>query len=257
MLAVANLEGRVALVTGAGRGIGRATALALSSLGAQVMCVSRTESELQRLSQEFALEYVVETVATEEGCARIVDQTRRRLGPVDILINNAGVGSYRDRPIWEMTNQVWEESIATNLNGPFYLTRRVVKDMRSRQWGRIVMVASTAAQFAWPRMSSYCASKHGVLGLMRAVAQDVAPYNVTCNAVLPGWVRTRMADKHAEADARKRGVQVERIWEEWAAESPAGRIVAAEEVADAITFLVSDGASGINGDAITVALGGT
>ena len=251
------LDGRVALVTGAGRGIGRATALALSKCGAQVMCVSRTKSELQRLSRETGLEYIVETVATDKGCARIVDQTRRRLGPVDILINNAGVGSYRDRPIWDMTNRVWEESLATNLNGPFYLTRRVIRDMRSRNWGRIVMVASTAGQFAWPRMSSYAASKHGVLGLMRAVAQDVAPYNVTCNAVLPGWVQTRMAAKHAQADARRRGVSVARIWEEWAAESPAQRIVTAEEVANAILFLVTDAASGINGDAITIALGGT
>jgi NAD(P)-dependent dehydrogenase (short-subunit alcohol dehydrogenase family) len=221
------------------------------------MCVSRTESELQRLSREVGVEYIVETVGTHKGCARIIDQTRRRLGPIDILINNAGVGSYRDKAIWEMTDKVWEESIATNLNGPFYLTRGVVKEMRSRQWGRIVMVASTASQFAWPRMTSYAASKHGVLGLMRAVAQDVAPYNVTCNAVLPGWVRTKMASKSAQAAARRRGIQVASIWEEWDAESPAGRIVAAEEVANTITFLVSDAASGINGDAITVALGGT
>jgi NAD(P)-dependent dehydrogenase (short-subunit alcohol dehydrogenase family) len=254
---VVNLEGRVALVTGAGRGIGRATALALSKLGAQVMCVSRTETELKLLSREAGLEYIVETVATDEGCTRIIDQTRERLGPIDILINNAGVGSYRDKPIWDMTNRIWEESIATNLNGPFYLTRGVVEEMRSRQWGRIVMVASTAAQVAYPQMTSYAASKHGVLGLTRAVAQDVAPFNVTCNAVLPGWVLTRMAAKHAEQDARRSGTTVERIYEGWAVESPAGRLVAAEEVADTIAFLVSDAASGINGDAITVALGGT
>jgi NAD(P)-dependent dehydrogenase (short-subunit alcohol dehydrogenase family) len=254
---MADLEGKVALVTGAGRGIGRATALALSRLGAEVMGVSRTEKELQRLSREAAIRYVVGSVATDEGCARIVDHTRRHLGPVDILINNAGVGSYRDRPIWGMTNRVWDESIATNLSGPFYLTRRAVKDMRSRRWGRIVMVGSTASLFAWPEMTSYAASKHGVLGLVRAVAQDVAPYNVTCNAVLPGWVQTRMATKRAQATARRRGVPIARIWEEWATESPAGRLVSAEEVARTIAFLVSDAASGINGDAITVALGGT
>ena len=252
-----NLEGRVALVTGAGRGIGRATALALSERGARVMCVSRTEKELKRLSREAGLDYIVETVATDEGCARIVDETRERLGPIDILINNAGVGSHRDKPIWATTNEVWEESIATNLNGPFYLTRRVIKEMRSRRWGRIVMVASTASEVAYPRMVSYAASKHGVLGLVRAVAQDVAPYNVTCNAVMPGWVRTKMAEKHAQADARRAGVPIASIYESWDAESPAGRIVAPEEVANTIAFLVSDEASGINGDAITIALGGT
>jgi NAD(P)-dependent dehydrogenase (short-subunit alcohol dehydrogenase family) len=251
-----SLEGRVALVTGAGRGIGRATAIALSNHGAQVMCVSRTEKELRRLSREAGLDYIVDTVATDEGCGRIVDETRRRMGPIDILINNAGVGSYRDKPIWATTNQVWDESIATNLNGPFYLTRRVVKEMRSRRWGRIVMVGSTASRAAWPQMTSYAASKHGVLGLVRAVAQDVAPYNVTCNAVLPGWVRTRMAEKSAQADARRAGVPIASVYESWDAESPAGRIVTADEVANAIAFLVSDEASGINGDALTVDLGG-
>jgi len=247
----------VALVTGAGRGIGRATALALSDAGAQVMCVSRTERELKQLSRDSGLPFIVETVATDEGCAQIVDQTRRRLGPIDILINNAGVGSYRDRPIWDMTNKVWEESIAINLNGPYYLTRRVSKGMRDRRWGRIVMVASTASQVAYKSMSSYAASKHGVLGLTRAVAQDLAPYNVTCNAVLPGWVRTQMSQKHAQADARREGVQIEKIWEQWDAESPAGRIVTAEEVAQAIAFLATDAASGISGEALSVALGGT
>ena len=251
------LSGKVALVTGAGRGIGRATARALAAVGASVMGVSRTESELAELAREVPVEYLVQSLATPEGCARVVEETRRRLGPIDVLVNNAGLGSYRDRPIWEISRELWRETMDVNLEAPFELTRLAVSDMIDRRWGRIVMVSSTAGEFAWPAMISYCASKHGLLGLMRAVAQDVAPFNVTCNAVLPGWVRTRLAEGKAEMEAERRGMSVEEVWEEWAAEYPAGRIVTTEEVADTIVFLSSEAAGGINGEAVTIALGST
>jgi NAD(P)-dependent dehydrogenase (short-subunit alcohol dehydrogenase family) len=165
------MAGKVVLVTGAGRGIGRETALTFAALGASVMGVSRTEGELADLAREAPVEYLAESVDTVEGCAHIIDETRRRLGGIDILINNAGVGSFRDSPIWDMSSEVWRESMATNLDGPFELTRLAITDMIQRNWGRVVMVGSTAGQFAWPAMSSYCASKHGLLGLTRAVAQ--------------------------------------------------------------------------------------
>lgn len=243
---------RVALVTGAGRGIGRAIALALAERGARVMAVSRTESELA----ELGLDYVVESVATPEGCARIVSETQARLGPVEILVNNAGVGSARERPIWDQDPALWYETIDVNLHGPFHLTRLAAADMVENGWGRIVMVSSTAGQFGGPSESAYDASKHGLLGLMRSVAQDVARFGVTCNAVLPGWVRTAMAERSAAEAASRRGIDVEEVWAERAAAYPAGRIVTLEEVAATIVFLASEEASGINGEAITVALGG-
>jgi NAD(P)-dependent dehydrogenase (short-subunit alcohol dehydrogenase family) len=250
------VKGRVAVITGAGRGIGRATALALTERGARVLGVSRTEAELESLAREAGIEVLAESVATPEGCERIVAEARRRLGPVEILVNNAGVGSARERPIWEQDPQVWRETLAVNLDGPFHLTRMAVPDMIERGWGRIVTVSSTAGQVGGAAESAYDSSKHGVLGLTRSVAQDVARYGITCNAVLPGWVRTAMAERSAREAAERRGTTVEEVWAERAAEYPAGRVLTPEEVAATIAFLASEEASGINGEAVTVALGG-
>jgi NAD(P)-dependent dehydrogenase (short-subunit alcohol dehydrogenase family) len=234
--------------------MGRATALALAERGARVMGVARTESELAELAREGPVEILAESVATAEGCRRIIEETRR-LGPIAILVNNAGIGSYHERAIWEQEPDVWRASMDVNLDGPFHLTRLAARDMIEARWGRIVMVSSTAGEIGAAETSAYCAAKHGLLGLMRAVAQDVAPFNVTCNAVCPGWVRTQMAETHAEHEARERGVSVEEIWAERAADYPGGRIVDAEEVANTIVFLAGEEASGVNGEAITVALG--
>jgi 3-hydroxybutyrate dehydrogenase len=145
--------------------------------------------------------------------------------------------------------------MAVNLDAPFELTRALVGGMVEEGWGRIVMVSSTAGQVGAPSMSPYCASKHGVIGLMRSVAQDVAPHGITCNAVLPSWVRTEMADRDAEQEAARRGMTAEEVWSERGAENPAGRVVTPEEVADVIGYLCSDAAAAVNGEAITVSLG--
>jgi NAD(P)-dependent dehydrogenase (short-subunit alcohol dehydrogenase family) len=243
---------RVALVTGAGRGIGRATALALAEDGALVLGVSRTESELASLG----LDYVPESVATAEGCERVVAEAQSRLGPVEILVANAGVGSGHERPIWEQHPAVWRETMSVNLDAPFHLMRLVVPDMKERRFGRLIVVSSTAGEVGGPAMSAYCASKAGVLGLVRAVAQDVAPFGITCNAVLPGWVRTAMAERSAELAAERRAITVDEVWAERAAEYPGGRIPTTEEVAETIAFLASEKSSGVSGESITVALGG-
>lgn len=250
------MKDRVAVVTGAGRGIGRATALALAARGARVLGISRTASELESLAREAEIEVHAESIATEEGCERVVAEARRRLGPVEILVANAGIGSARERPIWEQEPAVWRETLAVNLDAPFHLARLAVPDMIERGFGRIVVVSSTAGEVGGPAMSAYCASKAGVLGLVRAVAQDVARHGITCNAVLPGWVRTAMAERSAESAAERRGITVDEVWAERAAEYPAGRVVDAEEVAAAIAFLAGEEASGISGEAVTVALGG-
>jgi NAD(P)-dependent dehydrogenase (short-subunit alcohol dehydrogenase family) len=250
------VQGRVAIVTGAGRGIGRETALLLAARGARVLGVSRTESELASLSAESPVEVFAETVATQEGCECVVEEARRRLGPVEILVLNAGTGSGHEKAIWEQDPAVWRETMAVNLDGPFFLTRLAAADMKERGWGRIVMVSSTAGEQGAPRMSAYTASKHGLMGLMRAVAHDIAPFGGTCNAVLPGWVRTAMAERSAEREADRRGLTVEEVWAERAAAYPNDRVVTPEEVASTIAFLASDEASGINAEGITVALGG-
>ena len=246
------VEGRVALVTGAGRGIGRVAADLLASRGARVMAVARSENELQTLG----LDYVVADLGTPDGCALAVEETQDRLGPVAILVCNHGIGSAHERVIWEQEPELWRETMRINLDGPFFLSQVVVKDMIEQGYGRLVFTSSTAGQVAEYAGSAYNSSKHGLLGLMRSVAQDAGPHGVTSNAVLPGWVRTPMAETSAEVEAEQRGITPDEVWAERAALYPAGRVVTPEEVAEVIAFLASEESSGVNGEAITVALGG-
>lgn len=249
------MTGRVAIVTGAGRGIGRATAVLLAEKGARVMAVARTSSDLESLASEASVEVLSESVATGDGCVRIIEETRRRLGPIEILVNNAGVGSAYEPAIWDQTTEIWRSILAVNLDGPFHLTRLAVGDMIGRRFGRIIMVSSTAGEVGGAREAAYDTSKHGLLGLMRSVAQDVVPFGVTCNAVLPGWVQTSMTERSATAEAERREISVDEVWAKRRASYAAGRIVTPEEVAAAIAFLASDEASGVNGESLRVTLG--
>ena len=246
------VEGRVTIVTGAGRGIGRVTALLLASRGAHVMAVARTEDELMSLG----LDYVVADLSTPKGCSLAVKETRDRLGPVEIIVCNHGIGSAHEKVIWEQDPDIWRETMQINLEGPFLLSKEVIKDMIENAYGRMVFTSSTAGQVAEYAGSAYNSSKHGLIGLMRSISQDAGQYGVTSNAVLTGWVRTPMAEKSANAEADQRGISIDEVWKERASLYPAGRVVSPEEVAEVIAFLASEESSGINGEAITVALGG-
>ncbi len=248
------LAGKVALVTGASSGIGRATALLLAARGAKVLAVGRDKARLDKVAGEKNVTACVAAIETADACASAVTAARK-LGPIAILVNCAGRGGYLDRPIWEQSSADWRATMAVNLDAPFELTKAAAQDIRAAGWGRVIMISSTAGEVGAPSMSPYCASKHGVIGLMRSVAQDLAPLGATCNAVLPGWVRTEMAERDAEQEAKQRGVTVDAIWAERAAANPAKRVLEPEEIAKVVGFLVSDEAAGVNGEAITVSLG--
>jgi NAD(P)-dependent dehydrogenase (short-subunit alcohol dehydrogenase family) len=225
---MAGVEGRVALITGAGRGIGRVTAELLAARGAKVMCVSRSQDELEMTG----LEYAVADLGTAQGCEHAVTDTEQRLGPVEILICNHGL-----------------------LDGPFHLSRLALKGMVKRRYGRVVFTSSTAGLVAEHAGSAYNSSKHGLLGLMRSVAEDGGRYGITSNAILPGWVRTEMAERSARHEARDRGITTDQVWEERAALYPPGRVPTTAEVAEVIAFFASEESSGVSGEAIRVALG--
>jgi NAD(P)-dependent dehydrogenase (short-subunit alcohol dehydrogenase family) len=142
-----------------------------------------------------------------------------------------------------------------NLDGPFYLSRLIVGRMVEQRYGRCVFTSSTAGLVAEHAGSAYNSSKHGLLGLMRSVAIDGGAFGITSNAVLPGWVRTEMAERSARQEAKDRGITVEQVWEERAALYPPGRVATIDEVAEAIAFLAAEESSGISGEAIRVALG--
>ncbi len=248
------LAGKVAIVTGASSGIGRATAALLAARGAKVLAVGRDKARLAQVAAESNVTACVAAIETADACASVV-AAARKLGPIAILVNCAGRGGYLDRPIWEQSSEDWRATMAVNLDAPFELTKAAAQDIRRAGWGRVVMISSTAGEVGAPSMSPYCASKHGVIGLMRSVAQDLAPLGATCNAILPGWVRTEMAERDAEQEANRRGLTVDAVWAERAAANPAKRVLEPEEIAEVVGFLVSNEASAVNGEAITVSSG--
>lgn len=249
---MAGVEGRIALITGGGRGIGRATAELLASRGAKVMCVARSRQDLA----DVGLAYAVADLGSPEGCAHAVAEAEQRLGPIEILVCNHGIGSAHERVVWEQGPEVWGETMRVNLDGPFHLSRLVLPGMIERHYGRIVYTSSTAGLVAEHAGSAYNSSKHGLLGLMRSVAADAGSFGITSNAVLPGWVRTEMAERSARQEAQDRSITTDQVWQERAASYPPGRVATAQEVAEMIAFLASEESSGVSGEAIRVALGG-
>ena len=171
--------------------------------------------------------------------------------------SNHGIGSAMERVIWEQDPDLWDETMRVNLDGPFHLSRQIVGQMIEHRYGRVVYTSSTAGLIAEHAGSAYNSSKHGLLGLMRSVAVDAGPFGVTSNAVLPGWVRTEMAERSAAQEAKDRGITTDQVWEERGELYPPGRVVTIDEVAEAIAFLASEESSGISGEAIKVSLGGT
>ena len=213
--------------------------------------VARSLDELQDLQGETGGGLLQIDLAVPSAGAFVAGE----VGAVDILVNNAGIGSAGEGRVWEQDPAIWAETMRVNLDGPFHLSRHVVGSMVEAGYGRCVYVSSTAGQLAEPASSAYVASKHGLIGLMRSVAQDAGAHGVTANAVLPGWVRTEMAERSAGEEARQRGMSVEDVWAERAALYPPKRVVTPGEVADAIAFLASEESGGISGEAVTVALG--
>jgi NAD(P)-dependent dehydrogenase (short-subunit alcohol dehydrogenase family) len=223
----------------------------MESRGAHVVAVARDKAALAQTG----LDYVVADLRTAEGCTAAVDEVEKRLGFVDVLICNHGIGSAHEKVLWEQAPETWDETMRINLHAAFHLSRRVLPGMVKRGYGRLVYTSSTAALIAEHAGSAYNASKSGLLGLVRSVAQDAGAHGITANGVLPGWVRTDMAERSARAEAKQRGITADEVWAERAALYPPGRVVTQDEVAQLIAFLASEESSGVSGESIRVALG--
>lgn len=243
-------EDRVALVTGAGRGIGRAVAVRLSAEGFRVVLTSRSADELAETAADCPGEtLVVPGDATDAAFVeRCFAQVEQAWGPVAVLVLNAGAGV--SAPLARTTDEQWQQMLDLNLTAPFRFLRRALPGMTSAGYGRVVAVASIAAKTGAPYISAYVASKHGVLGLVRAAAAEVARTGVTVNAVCPGYVDTPMTDGTVRGIVERTGRTEEQAREFLAGQQPIGRLVTVDEVADAVLLCVTNGA--INGQGLNV-----
>jgi 3-hydroxybutyrate dehydrogenase len=250
------LADRIALITGGGRGIGRAVAFAFAREGARVAVVARTVQEVARVSEEIRVECGVETmhaacdVSDKESIRRAFAEVERRLGRIDILVNNAGIAE--SAPLVRTSDELWQRHLEINLSGTFYSMRAALPAMIERGWGRIINVASIAGKTGAPYISAYAASKHGVLGLTRTVALEVATKGVTVNAICPGYVDTDMTTRALETIEARTGKSVSDALEAIKRMSPQNRLVTSEEVAALALLLASEDGRGINGQAINV-----
>ena len=242
-------------MTGGGRGIGRATALALAGAGVEVAVAARTAGEVEAVAREVRGLGVRGTALTAdvgraEDVRSLFRATREALGGIDILVANAGIAP--SAPLVKTTDETWSEVLAVNLSGPFYCLREALPEMAGRGWGRAVVVASIAGKTAMPYIAAYTASKHGVLGLTKVAALEMAGKGVTVNAVCPGYVDTTMTDGGVARIAGKTGAEPAAIRHQLEELSPQKRLVTAEEVAALVLYLCGEEARGITGQGLNV-----
>ena len=240
------LAGKLALVTGGGRGIGAAIARSLAAAGARVVVCGRTKPDLDAIAREIG------------GVAMRLDLSNRRetdeviasVGHVDVLVNNAGVAE--SAALDRTTDEMWDRIMELDVTAPFRVIRALVPGMISAKWGRVINVASNAGVSGYGYSMAYCAAKHAMVGLTRALAVDLARTNVTINALCPGWVQTQMVDEAVTRIATKTGRTEDEARTQLAAMSPQRRIITPSEVAHAALMLCSDGARGIHGQTIVI-----
>lgn len=252
------LKNKIALITGGGRGIGRAIALAFAREGARIALCSRTSAEVEKVATEIREQFGVDTfydvcdVSDLKDVNEFYSATRTAFDEdaPDILVNNAGIAE--SAPLVQTDDELWHRHLNINLSGTFYCTRAALPSMIEKHWGRIINIASIAGKTGAPYISAYAASKHGVLGLTRSVAHEVATAGITANAICPGYVDTEMVSRGIEKIKARTGRSEAEALEALKKMSPQHRLVTAEEVAAVALLLASDEGRGINGQAINV-----
>jgi len=240
------LDGKLALVTGGGRGIGVAIARALAEAGARVVVCGRNKTDLDAVAKEIggvALKVdLLDRKATDEAMASA--------GHVDVLVNNAGIAE--SAPLDRTTDELWDRIMELDATAPFRIIRAFAPGMIKAGWGRIINVASNAGISGYGYSTAYCAAKHAMVGTTRALAIDLARTGVTINALCPGWVETQMAEEAVTRIAAKTNRSLEEARTSLAAMSPQRRMISPEEVAHAALMLCSHDARGIHGQTIVI-----
>lgn len=246
---------RHALVTGGGQGIGEAAVRALRALGMNVTLLGRRLPVLQAVvdTDPAHLHAVAADVADPAQVAEALASARERFGPVQVLVNNAGQAL--SAPFHKMDMALWRQMLDVNLTGTMVCTQAVLPDMLAAGWGRVVNVASTAGQVGYAYVSAYCAAKHGVVGLTRSLALELAAKGITVNAVCPGYTETDIVRESIERVVAKTGRTHEQALAEFVKSNPQGRLVQPEQVADAIAWLCGEGAGAVTGQSISVSGG--
>jgi NAD(P)-dependent dehydrogenase (short-subunit alcohol dehydrogenase family) len=246
------------LVTGASRGIGAAIVADLDAAGHRLALTARTESSLRAVADSLtgvggSALALPEDATDPESAERLRNAIAAEWGGIDVLVVNAGEG--KAAPLAKTDDAMWQASLDVNLTAPFRLLRAFVPGMVESGFGRVVVVASVAAKVGAPYISAYAAAKHGVLGLVRSVAVEVATSGVTVNAVCPGYVDTPMTDRTIDAIVEQTGRTAEQARASLERQQPIGRLISPQEVADAVRYCIAD-AGALNGQAINLDGGG-
>lgn len=247
------LAGRHAVVTGGGRGIGASVAASLASLGATITVMGRSADVLEEVAGPIGGHAVVVDVAERGSVERGFADAVERAGPVQILVNNAGM--VESAPFAKTSEELWQRTLRVNLDGVFHCSQAVVPGMVEARWGRIVNIASTSGLTGYAYVSAYCAAKHGVVGLTRSLAIELVRRNITVNAICPGYVETDLLARSIDNIVDKTGMSAGDAAEQLRRVNPQHRFVQPGEVARAVEWLCLPGSESMTGQALALAGG--
>jgi len=252
---MSDLNPKIVLITGGSGGLGRALASIFSAQGHRVVITARHQDKLDATAAQMATNgrQVVALpcdITDRDQVKSLAEKIATRLGAVQILINSAGIA--RAVNFADMPDDLWEETLETNLTGPYNCCKIFLPDMIQAKWGRVINIASTTAKVGYRHVTAYTASKHGLLGLTRSLALETAQQGITVNAICPGYVDDERTRENAKLMAEKTGKSTEEILTLFAASAPQNRLIAPEEVASLVLLMASEKLAGMTGQAINV-----